>query len=297
MIKKSLITAVVLFALYSVAVEWVPNDYPIKGQSPYQNNMIKAQEFIAQQEGIDHLLVGSSLGNRIRKELLPQEFYNLSFQGQSIYEGLEIIKQSGATPKTILIETNVVDRPARPDFVNNLFTPVVSDARKNVRSLRERFQPITLLISYFYARKQGTQPTIMKVNANYPGSEPKEPDTSKSFMAALEQNNSYGEIRDQKVLNKNLALLREYIDYFQAKEVKILFYEMPIDQRLCDLPMTSYMREQMGNVADEKGIDFIRQPDCSHYMTTDGIHLNEVSAGEYSAFLLAELQKNKLTQQ
>lgn len=140
MIKKSLITALVLLLLHALVVYL----YPISStQYALQGNTIKAQQFIygGAQENI---IIGSSLSNRLVMDSL-QGMSNLSFSGMGIFDGLSILNHSDVTPRIVFIETNIMSRGENEHFTSYVNSPILSPVKEAIPSLRDEYQPIGML--------------------------------------------------------------------------------------------------------------------------------------------------------
>lgn len=114
-------------------------------QSNYDLNVVKAERYLQEQEHIDYVVVGSSLGNRIESELFSNNIYFLTLSGMSSLDGLEVIKHSDKLPKIIFIETNVIDRSSNFDFQEDALSPVVLGLQGIVPSVLKENKPTSLL--------------------------------------------------------------------------------------------------------------------------------------------------------
>ncbi len=144
MIKKSILTFLILFVIYSVVVTTKPSIGA--SQHQWQRNVIKAQKFLFNEtDTIKNVIVGSSLSSRLVVDNLPG-FYNLSFDGLCIYDGLKIIRNKKALPQNVFIETNVLLRDESKDFTDALFSPILYFLTKHLIALRADKQPIGIMI-------------------------------------------------------------------------------------------------------------------------------------------------------
>ena len=143
MIKKTLFVFVLLMLLY---IGWIRMVMPLNKvvQHQWQDNEIKAQNFLYQ-EGANskNVIVGSSLSCRILADSLAG-FTNLALNGQSIFDGLNIITHKKDLPEKVFIEMNVVIRGENKTFTDNLFNPVLFTMREDIPALRDGYQPLGL---------------------------------------------------------------------------------------------------------------------------------------------------------
>ena len=147
MIKKALISALAIILIYSLSISLIrPNES--MGHTQKQENIIAVQKYIyGKGRETDYVIVGSSLGARLDHENLPQEYWNLSLRGKSIFEGLEIIKQSVEKPEIVMIEMNFIHRKGDQNFLNEIYKPIPFVLKKYFPILREEFQPVNLVVN------------------------------------------------------------------------------------------------------------------------------------------------------
>ena len=107
MIKKSLLTALVLLVGYSVFVALSPR-VSTQAQHFYYNNLALAQRYLYQANKTSHaVIVGSSLASKIRVDSLAG-FYNLALVGQGVHDGLRIVALAPVLPTDVYLETNMI---------------------------------------------------------------------------------------------------------------------------------------------------------------------------------------------
>ena len=160
MINRSLLVGIVLFTIYSLVINLKPKLSSTQHQ--WQDNIAKAQNYVFNEsDTLNNIIIGSSLSCRILTDSLPS-FYNLSFNGQGIFDGLKIIKNKHNLPKNIFIETNVILRKENSDFTSSLLFPISFYLRKHLLSLRADKQPISILLRYLKIKNH--QPNEIKNN-------------------------------------------------------------------------------------------------------------------------------------
>jgi hypothetical protein len=285
MIKKSFIICFVLCAGYAIIINYIHPAWSTS-QSLWQYNKIKAEEFLYKLNRIDNVIVGSSLSTRIIAEELPDDFYNLSFGGQSIYDGLEIVKNSKNTVKRIFVETNMVFRENNKEFLNTIFNPVLFYSKAKVPILRSENQPIGVIGNYRYVNElfwiiskdiRAIEKKLLLQNKNSSVAAENRNDFTINLLK--EQNSSWP--NEGKVM-KFVKLLSEYILSIEKNNTQVIFFEMPIDQRLCGMERFAAVRKIIKT--HFKNHVFIPQPECTEYRTTDGWHLDKESALKYTKY-------------
>jgi len=267
MIRKTILVFVVLFAVYTVIL--MLNPKASVGQHQWQDNVIKGEKYIYNKTDSNYnVITGSSLACRVRTNKLTN-FYNLSFAGQSVFDGLEIIKNSKVLPKTIFIETNIIFVAPNKEFTSSLFSPLSLIAKQYCISLRSDKQPLAFIFPEVQRiLKGGGSANTTEINATTTD--------TKLFT---------------KMLSRQLNLLIDYVNYFKSKDVKIVFFEMPLNPALVELPLAKFIRNKFNEHFPTSQYNYIKLPDCSKYVTTDGLHLNDQEALIYTAYFKEELKK------
>ena len=280
MIKKTLIYFLVFFALYNAAVYlWEPDI--TTGQSQNQGNIVSAENYIYNGKGKDIVIVGSSLAFRMKQDYLPKNYYNLAFGGNSIYDGLEIIKRSGNVPKIVLVETNIFMRPGNAGFISSLFTPGLSEAKNTLPGMRTSNQPVNLLMNELQH--------LMAKNKQAAAA----PQTDTVLYNKVLQNhlNEYERVPDIDTADMRVEALKNYLDYLKGLGVKVMFFEMPVDCELANTPLTRYLGKKLEYEFPPALYPRIPAPDCRKYTYNDGEHLSATSAMDYSGYLVKVTQK------
>jgi hypothetical protein len=279
MIKNILITLLILFMLQSIVVfYWKP--VVSTGQNQWQDNVIKAQRFIYEgNRRFEKVIVGSSLSCRMAAYRFPENYYNLAFAGQGVFEGLNILSRIKAKPKIVLVEMNEVLRPENKEFTGSLFAPVLYTVKRVLPAFREQNQPIGILGGVLRgASKQENSPNT-KINNDF-------------FLKMLQREiKDYSQLPDRAVVAMRFEELRGYVTTLENQGVKVIFFEMPVNEQLCNLPLAEDIRKSFHSYFPATRYSYISIPDCSQYSTTDGLHLAEKEALIYSEYLKTEAEK------
>lgn len=263
-------------------------------QHQWQDNIVKAEDFIYNNNSIDDLIIGSSLSCRFVMDSLPH-FYNLSFGGQSIFDGLKIIKQTEKFPKNIYIETNVLLKKESNEFTNSLFSVIPYLLKKHLLSLRTNKQPIPIFIEYFTCFKNKTTAFLMpqkniienKSIGQLENTSIKKTDLFNKMLTL--QIDNYSKQPDSSLLDKQSLLLLEYVRYFKDHGVNVSLFEMPVNYNLIELMQSQIIRNKIHELFPKDKIDYFL-PDSSKYETTDGVHLNGEEALRYTIYFRNQLK-------
>jgi hypothetical protein len=273
-IKKVFFTAVATLFLYSGFVYFVGPKWQ-SSQDQYQDNLIKAQSFLYDfNDSTKNIIVGSSLSCRLVMDSIP-EFYNLSFHGLSVSEGLNILMHSKASCNCVYVEMNVASKSENKGFTSSLNSTFLFYPRKIFPVLREGKQPIGVvgtflayhvfwkLRTYFSKPISTFEP---KPNADY-------------FSILLNQTISgFSETPDEKLLKKSFENIKLYINLLENQGVKFVFFEMPVNKSVCELNYPKKIRETFYKYFPKDKYLYLPSPNCSAYNTTDGIHLGNDEA-------------------
>lgn len=286
MIKRTILTTLLLFVFYTFFVAHAPK-YWYASQSQSQNNVIKAQKLIYNEnDTIQNVIIGSSLSSRLITESFPKT-YNLSFSGQSIFDGLKILTHKSNLPKNIFIEMNFVLRPESIEFTKSINSPILYYPRKYIFSLREDKQPIAVFGKI-------SLDVLGKIKSNFShvhNYEKKENIVNKSinnnvlFSKVLDlQIKEYSKEPSKKKLDESFEILRDYVKTMEAKDVNVIFFEMPVNYKLENLPKAKAIRETFYKYFPSSKYNYISLPKLFKFETTDGIHLNKLEAIKYTAY-------------
>jgi hypothetical protein len=286
MIKRTILTAIILFVSYTFFVIYAPKWWSAS-QNQWQNNVIKAQKFIYNpNDSIQNLIIGSSLSSRIKSENLPKT-YNLSFVGQSIFDGIKLVVNKPNPPKNIFIEMNFVLRPESIDFTNSINSPILYYPRQYIYSLREDKQPIAVLGKISMKTLDQLKSTFSSSHKNIKKdsnvTESKTNNVLFSKMLALKIK-EYSQVPSEKIIQESFEILQFNIRKLESKKVNVIFFEMPVNNKLENLPKSKAIRETFYKYFPPSKYNYISLPKSCRYETTDGIHLNNLEAINYTTY-------------
>ena len=95
---------------------------------------------------------------------------------------------------------------------------------------------------------------------------------------------SYSRYPNQKLLSECFTSLKEYVNALEQKGATIIFYEMPVNEKLCNLPREKTIRETFIKYFPPGNYHYIPIPDCSEYKTMDGEHLTSEESIKYTDY-------------
>ncbi len=277
MIKKALIAALVFLLLHAVLFRGSPHP-EYAAQNQWQANVIKAQTLLYHEgDPIQNVIVGSSLSFRLVNTNLPG-FYNLSFGGLSIHDGLSILTHARTLPKNVYVEMNMPLRAESSGFASALFSPILYDCRRVFPSLRAENQPAGIFRKFLEqiksSRPSGAADTVL------------DPAFFETILAR--QIEQFSENPADELLVSRFESIRRRVNELESKGVQVVFFEMPIHARLCNLPKPKIIRETFYRYFPATKYKYIALPDCSEYRTTDGLHLLPKEALNYTEYFKSQ---------
>ncbi len=286
--KKAILTAGALFVTYSIYVAYFAPKWWHTAQHQWQENIIKAQSFLYNEsDTIQNVIIGSSLANRLIIDSLPKT-YNLSFSGQSIFDGLNFLTLKSKRPKNIFIEMNLVLRPEDKNFTQSINSPILYHLRKMIISLREDKQPIAILPiaglelynavfnKALFSKQKPEKNNKTEINSN---------DNDGLFSKILNiQIKNYSKEPDQEILDNSFNTLKEYMFKIENNQTNIVFFEMPVDNKLKNLPQAKTIRKTFMKFFPSSQYNYLILPGSYEYETTDGVHLTKEEALRYTIY-------------
>lgn len=274
MIRKSIICfAILMAAHWLVVVLWPSAGMPTH---QWQDNLVKAQTFLYA-EHCDTAMVGTSLSGRILGDSIPS-VQSVSFGGCAVEDGLRIVGHREQLPRYVLVETNLFLNEGNNEMVKNLTDGVLPLIKDVVPSLREQYEPICLLASVLM--KSG------KINAQAGAAAV---DTA-LLNDRIAQHLRDDRERDNKEAEERLKVLQGLMAPLEAKGVRFVFFEMPVNPRLLHLRSYDQTRAIVRRAFPPEKYLYL-PADTTQYLTTDGEHLDFEGQQRFSAYIRRQLEK------
>ena len=284
MIRASIILFFCVSILYEIFEHTIKPHWWKASQSTFQANIIKSQDFLYNDSlGIETLIVGSSLAARIVTDSLSNA-YNLALSGQSVFDGLEIIKKSGKAPKVILVETNMMFKSLNMDFISNLFSPLPCISKKCIHALREDQQPLAILGNELSWRVVAPLIKLFENSQiNYASSGIPDKENLASMFPIQEA--IFSKMPGPLHYDTLYSILGNRLKELHKRGSKIVLFEMPINYKLQILPLQKERLAAFGRVLKNEINYCWLAPDTSVYTSTDGIHLDPEEAKKFNMSL------------
>ena len=285
MIYKSIVTALILCSAYSV-IAYRNLDSAIRPLNQRQGNLVKCQEYVFRDcESAEHIITGSSMAYRLRDEFLPPSYYNLALGGQSSFIGLELVNRSPSTPKVVFVEMNTVLRSFSTSLIDGIFERPNYDVKKNVLITRDKFQFIPFLINQ--ANQCFSKSDAQTKSTN---SDPKIDQATLRKRVDL-QKASYSKLPSQEKMQWGFDRLDKSIAALENKNIRIVFFEMPMHPELRDSKLFSTLRKQLSERFPPSEYQYILVQEPRNFTTTDGLHLIDSSAKKMAEYLVSEFNQ------
>lgn len=292
MIKKTLVTFLILFCAYTVIVTYVADPNHAVSEHQWQDNQIKTQTYLfSENDSINAIIVGSSLSERLHMNMLPH-FYNLGLLGLGPIDGLSTIQAKGKFPKYIFIETNHIDRPLSEELKSSVENPLMTPLRRHIISLRDGKQPMGF-IAIPYGQKATAYGVYLLQTALSKISSKQTVQTSETAVNVFDKMLIQAIEYQNKIplnLDTEINILKQYVDKASRQGSTVIFFEMPIQQQLCGLPRPIAIRKEIYKHFPKNQYQYINIPDCGEYITTDGEHLDFISAKKYTEYFKKQIE-------
>jgi hypothetical protein len=268
--------AALLVAAYVGLVQFLPFSITV-AQNQNDTNLIRVQDYLRAPDR-EIVLVGSSLTFRLPPALLGSNVANLALAGEGPRTGLQIIRDAGARPRLVLVESNLLLRPSNAEFVRTQLRFPEQDLRKVLRAFRTGYDPVNLLWRslVFLEHKGDAEP-------------PMAPEVTHQLIKLQIQEKARRP--DSALLRDSMADTQRMIQALRARGIRIGFLEMPIDPTLMHSPFDDALRRQVFATFPQNSFCWIRPDVPGGVRTLDGVHLIQYSAG-LVAERVVQLAKN-----
>lgn len=280
-IIRALLVALVLLVTWSLIAGLVSEEIDT-AQTIWGSNLISAQDYLyGKVDNADMVMVGSSLTESLLfKRVAGRRVHNLGLAGQGVFDGLKLVAKRGVLPALVCIETNIVMQAESAEFHQVLSNPLANVIRCAIPALRQRYQPVGVIKGLLWGRKapRSKENNLLE-------------DRPVNEMSLQRKREDYADSIPPEALQLVLKSLRVQVDELRARGVRVLFFEAPVHPVLCSAPKAVSIRQGFTKVFPESDFDYIAQPPCGEYQTTDGHHLGELSQTRYSAWLRTEIAR------
>lgn len=295
MIRKSLITALILLAAYHLILPHLSRKfYQIGG--PQRGNYARVQHYIYDVPSDANVILGSSMSLGLSEDILGPDYAKLTLPGCSNLTGLEIIRRSHKHPRLVLIESNQLALNVDQDIIQDSFNPWVGELRSLSPIFREEGRPANFAsgITEAVVRKTCQLSSRFFEGKKTPTSNPTEPTGPELFRKLVQlHHEEFLNVPSAQDLSRNAATLARYVDELTASGSVCVFYEMPVDPSLRDLPIPATVRRIMEQQFPKTKFYWLSFPADENFETFDGVHITSAALPHFTKTFLTQI--NQLT--
>lgn len=286
--SHKLITAILTFVLlvlvhWVVSVSWTRDDP--KAASQFGQNLLRSENLTSSPRDNACVLVGSSISAHLVFPSVAggpdeaRDIYNLALAGGSAFTGLELLRGANVTPHCILVELNVLYKPADHEHVRSVLSPVARVVRHYVPGARHQNQPLNMLLTAVRDLREQGRPLPSAALAN-----PVTPASARTafLMERIAEHVATHQSIPGSQVSDAIAQLRAFIEYFTGRGTRIVLVEMPVEPEVAATPPYREVRSAVqdmfratGNTRDTRGAVQIKRFAHGDYQTADGIHLKK----------------------
>jgi hypothetical protein len=284
MISKSLILFVVILVIFELTLRFFDLSWDTS-QNDKSANIIAAQNFVYKYSvtnlNKDTIIVGSSKSRKLIMDSLGTNFINLAFNGWSAYDGLDLLKRSKTLPACILIESTGLGEVITKEEITKIFDPLLA-YKHFLKSTQLKNQPVGLLIGFLKEKMMSRILAAKKL---------KRQNISLYNHSVKMTKGNYKKVLADSICLRSLNVIKDLVDYFKSQNVKIIFYEIPIDSALMNTAYMVSARGYYNKYFPDSVYRNIHTPPINNYVFSDGIHLLRESAIDYTKYLKNSLLK------
>lgn len=276
MIKRSLLVCgVALLAWHFAAPRLTKKFYTIPGQQ--RANYLHAQNYVQDAKAETHVIVGSSMSERMDERILGSSHVKLTFPGGGPLTGLEIVNRSGKRPPVVWIETNVLLRAPEQDLIKDALTPWRVELRKISPVFKEAYRPSEFGVGFLKAVVDKGSKALARKPAT--ADAPAAGLDDAVFEGMMKANReALSKVPSPELLKERVDALAKHVEELSKSGTKCVFFEMPIEPSLQNLAEPAAVRNALKQRFPESDYAWMSLDRGTPWQTTDGIHLTPPEA-------------------
>ena len=293
MIKKSILAALVMLVAYHFLFPHIPRTY-FQLSGAQRDNFFRAQRYLYEKPPNEKVILGSSLSLRLNGQTLGPDYFKLTFGGASVFNGLEIVRRANKHPAVVLIEINQVAWDEDKALLHDLFEPWRMKLRYYAPIFREEGRPANFVNGIGEALVHAACQWGSRLLGHAPPPE-LSPGSGALNPALLSRLMRLHHDETLAVAPPNLAgranRLGDYVEPLIRDGSICVFYEMPIDASLTNLPLPVAVRKAMEARFPKDKYHWLNFPRDHDYDTYDGLHLSQAEADRLTETMVAQLNQ------
>ncbi len=277
-----------------------------------ESNVLLGTQYLNVASQHDLVIVGSSMGAKIRVDALPGAF-NLSFTGRGALDGLAIVKHSSSRPSAVLVEVNTLFRSQYTEFTDKITSPYGRFMNRGshempvnyiveISAWAKRKLTSTKPDSVVPARPTSIQNSPADLQIGVGTEEQARPDDDAENVRIKNERAAFAKVTTQNIaewqtlpefyhLDENLDLLADYAAVFAEENIVLILIELPCDAEIYNSPRFDAIHEGIRSREGLRKLPLIRADDISHYHSNDGLHLVPESSRRFTEFIAAEVSR------
>ena len=242
-----------------------------------RTNPVTGQRFVANPAAYSTVLVGSSMSHLLPPDAFGPDFYNLSFHGDSLNTGLEVLSRTAARPKTVVMEVNfAIAVPPDEVLLAELFAPT-NMLWKTVPALREEYRPVNVID---WAVNQAIAERRRRQGRSAPPTLPPDIMAKKKAEAVAYWANRC-KTTDAAVTARFIdaaARVELEIARLRALGTRVFLYRPPVDAVLLATPSIAPLERELTRRFPPERFAWLAFPGGPANETSDGMHMTTTAA-------------------
>ncbi|MEG4499675.1 hypothetical protein QUB05_06895 [Microcoleus sp. F10-C6] len=258
------------------------------GVSLIQNNIVKAQRYVYQDDGdLKMVIVGSSLAGNINVKHIGERVKSIAFAGGASQTGLEIVKRSKSKPRIVLVEINdTIIRKIDANLVDDLYHPIFYWLRQYLPMMREEYRPVSVFIDYLKSRRQ-QYTNLSKEKLDSLEARNLTPELAqKGIQMIVEVESKPLSTNDTNKIKKQAEFIKNQIAEIKKNSgVKVVLFDIPLESRVNAAIRRKQVAELTKKLFPSDRFEWLPPPKEREWRTNDGVHLIRSDARDFAEFL------------
>lgn len=260
-----------------------------EGASLVQNNMVKAQRYVYQDDSdLKMVIVGSSLAATLNVKDIGEGVKSIALGGGASQTGLEIVKRSKSKPRIVLVEINdTIVRPINSELLDSLYHPIFYGLRQYLPMMREEYRPISVFIDSLKSRSKQNLKLMTREALDSLEARNLTPELSqKAIQTTVDIQSKPLSEKDAKNMKQEADLIKNQIAEIKKKTgAKVVLFDIPLESRVNATLRKKQVRELAKKLFPPERFEWLPPPKEREWRTNDAIHLIRSDARDFAEFL------------
>jgi len=262
-----MVYAVLLFAAYAALIPRADSVIPDGILTIFQSHRVIGEDYLLRTDRPEVVLVGSSL-SAVLPQIALRPVYNLAMSGGSSLTGIRLLGAVERAPRLVIIESNVLIRPADEELLSELLNPISLWIKRMCQACRTRNQPTTVALSY--VSKLRLKPLSDEEQDRLNMTARPSPDMVRRMSAVQLEGSRVA--ADQAAMKNVLDNLSSLIGELERRGIRVMFVELPMDSELISTPYYQSVLSAAKARFPAVRYEWLTFTDGT-YQTRDGAHL------------------------